>query len=64
MIKSVIKTCQNCAYRSGQFRYMGYCMRTGKICTLQRQYPNSSCDENFSGWVERQKPWIQRLLGL
>jgi hypothetical protein len=64
MIESVIKTCQNCAYRKGGFTSLGVCLRTGYLCKVMRMHPGGVCDENFSGWAERQKPWIQRLLGL
>jgi hypothetical protein len=29
-----------------------------------KAFPDDRCDKNFSGWVERPKPWILRLLGL
>lgn len=64
MAKSTVKTCQNCTYRSGVFGEGGLCMLTGFACSTQRQHPTPLCDERFSGWVERQKSWIQWLLGL
>lgn len=61
---TIIKSCENCAYRKGKFGYAGLCMLTGSSCTMQRHLMNSRCDQNFSGWVERPKPWILRFLGL
>lgn len=64
MPEAIIKSCENCAYRRGGFRWGGECLLTGYLCKVQRMHPTGGCDKNFSGWVERPKPWILRLLGL
>lgn len=63
MPEVIIKSCQNCAYRKGEFARGGVCLLTGRSCIVQRRHPTGGCDENFSGWV-RSEPWILRLLGL
>jgi len=62
--KTITKSCQNCAYRKGEFGYTGLCLRSGIYCSMQRRSMDSMCDRDFSGWAERPKPWILRLLGL
>ena len=64
MTEVVIKSCENCAYRRGGFGQGGLCLLTGRHCTIQRAFSDDRCDKNFSGWIERPKPWILRLLGL
>lgn len=67
----VIKTCLNCAYKSG-----GTCLRSGYSWDSTREYAlhsNNHCDTNFSGWelsIEKplkkplKKRWYKRLLKL
>jgi hypothetical protein len=57
----MIKTCNNCAYRQGEFGQFGTCLLTGNLCTTQRTLADSRCDLSFSGWVERPKTWYQKL---
>jgi hypothetical protein len=59
----VIKNCQTCGHRSGGQKYdeCDQCQKTGLYCATSRLYPNMGCDKNFSGGVERPKPWFIRL---
>jgi hypothetical protein len=41
-----IRSCLNCAYKKGRL-----CVKTGYGWELQRKYPDSGCDNNYSGWV-------------
>ena len=50
----VLKSCQNCAYRTGEFNEFGKCLLTGHYCSTQRAYPTRSCNRRFSGWVPRE----------
>jgi hypothetical protein len=38
------------------------CLKTGWLCSVQRRYPNLTCNVNFSGWVQRPKPFLFRLI--
>ena len=68
MTQEALKTCNNCAYRSPSWflfireHGMDSCLRTGWLCSTQRKSPNSACDVDFSGWVQRPKPFLFRLI--
>lgn len=64
----MIKTCNNCGYGVGDLKNYGVCLRTGFYMSTQRNYPNSSCNRNFSGWTPKdgedhppELKWWQRI---
>ena len=61
-----VRGCKTCFHRQ---RSVGgdRCGRGGYLCSTERKYANmsgSQCDVNFSGWVQRPKPWWKKMLGL
>ena len=68
MTPEVVKTCESCAHRRAEwFMFireprLDECARTGFLCSVQRRFPDSGCDENFSGWVQRPESLLLRII--
>lgn len=56
------RTCVNCGYRRGSIKY-GTCLLSGIYPDLTRNYRQTVCNKQFSGWIAR-PGLIRRIINL